>query len=46
MPDNIAYLQLGLAVVMGFMGVYVMSLALRFRQVYRDKDLIQSFRDE
>jgi len=46
MPDNVAYLNLGLLVVLGFTGSYILLLALRFRSAYRERQAIQNFRDE
>jgi HAMP domain-containing protein len=45
MPDNVAYLNLGLLVVMGLTTAYVVLLIMRFRSAYRQRKMIQNFRE-
>lgn len=35
------YMVLGFAVILGIMALYIMSLALRFRSLRRDLDLLE-----
>ena len=46
MPDNVAYLNLGLLVVVGLAGSYVLLLVLRFRSAYQNRQIIQGFQEE
>jgi hypothetical protein len=46
MPDNADYLLLGLAVVVGLVGLYVVLLALRFRAARRTRQRIEQFLDD
>ena len=45
MPNNVVYLYFGLAVVIGLMSVYVLSLVLRFRRATSARKKIQDLRE-
>lgn len=46
MPENSAYLYLGLVVVIGFVGLYVLLLGLRFHSARRERELIEQMKEE
>ena len=41
MPDNIAYLNLGLGVVFGLLGLYITILRWRFRKAHQQRQAIK-----
>lgn len=41
MPDTNNYLMLGLVVVFGLLGLYLLSLVLRFSNAKKDIELLQ-----
>jgi hypothetical protein len=46
-PDTVAYLVLGLSAVAVIMGAFLVSLAVRYRNLRKDADLIEQLeRDE
>ncbi len=46
MPDNADYLLMGLAVVLGLVGFYVVLLVLRFHEARRTRQRIEQFLDD
>jgi hypothetical protein len=46
MPDNAAYLLLGLVVAVGLMGLYVLLLALRLRAARRERRMIEAYDEQ
>lgn len=45
-PDNIEYLYLGLVAVFGFLGIFVASVVLRYRNLQKDIETINYLRED
>ena len=45
-PENIEYLYLGLVAVFGFMGIFIASMMMRYRNLQKDIQVINQLRDE
>jgi hypothetical protein len=45
-PDTASYLFLGLGVFFGLLGLFVLSLVVRTRNLRRDEDVIEQLRSE
>lgn len=46
MPDTTSYLYLGLGVVGAIVGLYIISLYLRFANARKDVELLESLQEE
>lgn len=45
MPDTTYYMLLGLVAVFAFVGIYSLTLMLRFRSVKHQRQLIEQYKD-
>ena len=46
MADSGGYLILGLVVIFGLLGLFIASMSVRFRNIQKEKQLIEQLRDE
>ncbi len=46
MPDTTSYLILGLAAAFGVLGLYVLTIYLRFMSAHKDMALIKQLQDD